>query len=65
MDTKRKLRIFDSAYDKSAVLRPGQDTNLNETEEAVLLEAIRRATPGIRLRRRLMLGLRPDERCFR
>ena len=65
MDLKRWLRIFDSAYDKSARLRPGQDTHLTDAEEAVLIIAIRKAAPGIRLRRRFSLGLEPDERCFR
>ena len=60
-----RVKIFDSAYDKSARLMPGQDTHLTEIEEAVLIIAIRRATPGIRLRRRLSLGLPPDKRCFR
>jgi hypothetical protein len=59
------VKIFDSAYDKCARLLPGQDVRLTDAEEEALLAAIRRATPGIRLRRRLSLGLRPDERCFR
>ena len=36
-----RRKLFDQAYDKAARLRPGQESNLTEEEEQVLLAAIR------------------------
>jgi hypothetical protein len=41
MKQKNRVKIFERAYDKCAILQPGQDINLSQDEEYILLYCIR------------------------